>query len=120
MSRKTQNTGATQKHDNGTQFYSAEKILASVKNVKETNTYSIDEFSLAPYITLDIVYMSDCNFASINIHGVTIRGKIVEGKNGAFISLPSYKDKSGNYKELVTIFNKDMLEAIKIVLNEVG
>lgn len=42
------------------------------------------------------------------IHGV----RIVEGKNGPFVSLPSHKGKDGEYREIVHPITKDAREAL--------
>ena len=42
-------------------------------------------------------------FADVTVSGqMTVTGiKVVEGKNGLFIGMPSYKAKSGEYKDIV-------------------
>lgn len=41
-------------------------------------------------------------YFSVKINGVTINScRVVEGKNGDFISFPSYKGKDGNYYDYV-------------------
>lgn len=47
---------------------------------------------------------------------VKITCKIRNGKNGAFISLPSFKCSDGDYKELVKIFSKSIWEDINGLL----
>lgn len=47
---------------------------------------------------------------------VKITCKIRNGKNGAFISLPSFKGSDGEYKDLVKIFSKEIWEDINGLL----
>ena len=60
-------------------------------------------------------------FATITIEDkIVITGlKVVEGKNGLFISFPQYKDSNGDYKDIVYPLNKDFRNNLtKLVLNE--
>lgn len=60
------------------------KIKATVYPNKESNT------NLKAMVILEV---EDC----LIINSV----KIVEGKKGLFISMPQYKDKNGDYKDIV-------------------
>ena len=60
-------------------------------------------------------------FASIAIEDkIVITGlKVVDGKNGLFISFPQYKDSNGDYKDIVYPLNKDTRNNLtKLVLSE--
>ncbi len=41
-------------------------------------------------------------FFDLNVSGLTVKGfRLVEGINGLFVSMPSQKDKEGNYNDTV-------------------
>lgn len=108
-------TKATQ-HDNGIKFYERDVIVASCKTVRETDNYSIDSYKLADHVTIDVCYLEEREVATINMFGVAIRCNVAVGKNGRFVSLPQYKTKGGEYKDLVTIFSKEFHEALNVVM----
>lgn len=66
--------------------------------------------------------VDDLVFFDVEINGVTIYGcKVVEGKNGDFISFPSHKGKDGKYYNHVYIKlsdeqSKDIIEQVEKML----
>lgn len=66
--------------------------------------------------------VEDLVFFDVEINGVTIYGcKVVEGKNGDFISFPSHKGKDGKYYNHVYIKlsdeqSKDIIEQVEKML----
>lgn len=62
--------------------------------------------------------VDDLVFFDVEINGVTIYGcKVVEGKNGDFISFPSHKGKDGKYYNHVYIKLSD--EQSKEIISQV-
>ena len=62
--------------------------------------------------------VKDLVFFDVEINGVTIYGcKVVEGKNGDFISFPSHKGKDGKYYNHVYIKLSD--EQTKEIISQV-
>lgn len=51
---------------------------------------------------------------AIAIHDI----KIIEGENGTFISMPSKKDKKGNYRDIVHPINTETRELIQVAVLE--
>ena len=49
---------------------------------------------------------------------MVIYGNAVNGKNGWFFSYPQYKNKEGEYKNLVFALNKEINDAISSALEE--
>jgi len=43
--------------------------------------------------------------------------RVIKGKNGYFLSMPSYKTKDGEYKSQAFFFDKDILAAVNAFLN---
>lgn len=52
------------------------------------------------------------------IWGFGIWCKVREGKNGLFLSYPSYKKQDGSYSDLVTCFDKEFNKLINQILEE--
>ena len=58
----------------------------------------------------------DYDFGQLNVFGLCVNVTIFSGKEGMFISYPSYKNKDGEYVNLVNNFDKDFNSIIKEVL----
>lgn len=57
---------------------------------------------------------------TIGVEGgpLIVYGNAVNGRNGWFFSYPQYKDKQGNYKNLVFALNRETNEAISNALED--
>lgn len=75
------------------------KIKATVYPNKEINT------NLKAMIILEV---EDC----LVINSV----KIVEGKKGLFVSMPQYKDKNGDYKDIVYPNSKEKRNSLSALI----
>jgi len=52
-------------------------------------------------------------FVSLKYHDIVLTGmKIVEGQNGLFVSMPSQKDKKGEYRDIYFPVTKEARQAI--------
>lgn len=113
------------KYDNGTDFFSIDKIVEDVENVVDKDDFSIDRYHLSKYVYLDICFNEDGNdTAQLNVCGVAIKCRIVKTKTSKleytyFLGLPSYKKKDGDYANLVIIFNKEMNDCISELLERI-
>lgn len=113
------------KYDNGTDFFSIDKIVENIENVVDKKDFSIDRYKLSDHVYLDICFNDDGNdTAQLNICGVAIKCRIVKTKNKDreytyFLGLPSYKNKDGDYVNLVIIFNKEMNNCISELLERI-
>lgn len=120
---KATGSKATEKSiDNGIKFYPITQIVDGVKTVSETDDYCIDSYELAPYVKIDMCYRQGSNdTAQLNLFGICIRCRVVEDKKNKrfFLALPSYKAGNGDYKDLVTIYNKEMHTVIRQLLDEI-
>ena len=80
------------------------KIKATVYPNKESNT------NLKAMVILEV---EDC----LIINSV----KIVEGKKGLFVSMPQYKDRNGDYKDIVYPNSKEKQNSLTaLILAEYG
>lgn len=57
------------------------------------------------------------DLAHLNIYGLDVSCFVRTGKNGAFLSYPSHKEKDGEYKEDVICYSKSLNTAIKDLLS---
>lgn len=57
---------------------------------------------------------------TVDVEGgpLVVYGNAVNGRNGWFFSYPQYKDKQGNYKNLVFALNRETNEAISNALED--
>lgn len=75
------------------------KIKATVYPNKESNT------NLKAMVILEV---EDC----LIVNSV----KIVEGKKGLFVSMPQYKDKNGDYKDIVYPNSKEKRNSLSALI----
>ena len=93
---------------------------ANAKNNNNIEELKIDNYCVKRAITLG---EDDNVLADVEINGITIYGmRVVEGKNGDFLSFPQTKGKDGKYysvcwAKLSEKDQADILEAIEDKLN---
>ena len=76
------------------------------------------DFKLNNHLTLKIYEGKEYDSGYLGYYDMSVHITIRQGKNGAFISFPSYKMKNGDYKEYVTLFSKEDWKALKDFLEE--
>lgn len=94
---------------------------ANAKNKSNIEELKIDSYSVQRAVTVG----ANANvLADVEINGITIYGmRVVEGKNGEFLSFPQTKGKDGKYysicwAKLSDKDQKDILKAIEDKLND--
>lgn len=97
------------------EFNKLDEIIASKLEEKNVTRYPV-----APGVTLAIFNSDrdDYDFGSLNVYGLSVDITIRSGKKGMFISYPSYKNKDGEYKNLVSNFSKSFNEILASVVNK--
>lgn len=92
----------------------ADEITA---NAKKNGKGNCTTYELADGIYFNIVDTDgDRDLGSINIYGVSINVTIISSDKGTFVSYPSYKTKSGEYKQNVTNYSKSLNDTLKAIL----
>lgn len=89
-----------------------------IKEAKQENDTTI-KYPLAQGVTMVIVDGGDADYdyGRLEVMGVSINVKYRSGKNGYFMSMPSYQKKNGEYANHVLILSKNMIEKISEVLS---
>lgn len=64
-------------------------------------------------------YQNLLAFADVKVNGVVINGvRLVEGKNGAFVSMPQRQGKNGRYFPICNIEDTDLRTELLTLLND--
>lgn len=93
------------------------KVEDIIANATKNEKGNATRYELADGVLLTIVDSDkERDLGSLNIYGLSVNVSIAMGKNGAFVSYPSYKAKDGSYKDLVTSYSKALNDTIKEVL----
>ena len=100
------------------------------KNTTKKETVNFKEFSFKSganvangrvYLELRKGDKADIYGLSLTINGLVIRGcKLVITDKSTFISFPQYKTKDGDYESLVFMVEKEDLEFLKGLANEIS
>lgn len=99
----------------GVVYRKPEEINNSVIN--PTKDGGAFRYELADGITLGIVFTDgDVDFGFLDFFGLNVSIKIRTGKNGQFVSFPSYKAKDGSYKDEARVFDKNFHECVRELL----
>lgn len=112
---KTQET-KTQEHVN---IYDFDKIMETHKEETTKNGNALLTFTIDKDIVLTILDCDEFANATLRVCGIAVTLRIINGKNGAFVSYPQYKNNKGEYVPLVTNYNKDMNEIIKKIVSAI-
>lgn len=118
MRKNTTNTmpQETQEHVN---VYDFDKIMETHKEETTKNGNALLTFFLDSTTVLRILDCDEFANATLSVNNVAITLRIINGKNGAFVSYPQYKNGKGEYVPLVTNYNKDMNEIIKKIVSAI-
>lgn len=89
--------------------------------VKGTSKSGLEymDITLDRIVALRLYFQNDDSkndFGQIVVNNFGINVNVMQGKNGAFLSYPSYKNSKGEYVNLVSCYDKDMNALIKTVL----
>ena len=89
-------------------------VLETKKDIKE----GVTEYQLAAgiYFTL----YADKGRVQLDLWGCCFFCDIMNGKNGYFLSFPAFKSKDGEWKSVITIYDKDFHALIKELLAELA
>ena len=100
------------------------------KNTSKKETINFKEFSFESganvangrvYLEMRQSDKADIYGLSLTINGLVIRGcKLVITDKSNFISFPQYKTKEGDYESLVFMVEKEDLEFLKGLANEIA
>lgn len=106
---KKEETKAEKRERDKAEYYPVDKILEKAVKINDT----ITEYNLAwgVYFSLDEEKMR----AKISIFEFTFYVRVVEGKNGFFLSFPSHKYKD-EWVEDITCYDKDFHAVMKELL----
>ena len=88
---------------------------ANAKNSNNIEELKIDNYCVKRAVT---VGKNACVLADVEINGITIYGmRVVEGKNGDFLSFPQTKGKDGNYYSVcwAMLCENDLADILKAI-----
>lgn len=111
--KKKEETKAVKRERDKAEYYPVDKILEKAVKINDT----ITEYNLAwgVYFSLDEEKMR----ANISVFEFTFYVRVVEGKNGYFLSFPSHKY-NDEWVEDITCYDKDFHVVIKELLKKLA